>query len=111
MAKQNPAYVEWVTMIKGDQEKPVHPANVKNHENVGWVRKAPPAPEESEESAAYQELTLPELTDAIVSDAEAKKASLKAEVEAKKAERKAKREAAQAAKKAAKAETDSTNES
>lgn len=37
----NPAYVNWVTMVKGGKEKLVHPGNVVNHEQFGWVRKEP----------------------------------------------------------------------
>ncbi|RPI95371.1 MAG: hypothetical protein EHM40_03215 [Chloroflexi bacterium] len=51
----NPAYVKWVEMTKDGEEKPVHPGNVKAHENAGWARKVPidqpvavetPAPEQ-----------------------------------------------------------------
>lgn len=61
----NPSYVNWVIMTKGTEEKFVHPGNVENHERAGWVRKEPPAAE-LEVQPAYQSLTLPELTDALV---------------------------------------------
>jgi hypothetical protein len=58
----NPAYVNWVVMVKGDQEKSVHPGNVENHERAGWVRKEPAAAVEADMNPAYQSLTLTELT-------------------------------------------------
>jgi len=61
----NPAFVNWVIMVKGAEEKPVHPGNVENHERTGWVRKEPSAAEPKIQPA-YQSLTLPELTEALV---------------------------------------------
>jgi hypothetical protein len=28
---------DWIRMIKDEEEKLVHPKNVKNHENAGWT--------------------------------------------------------------------------
>jgi len=45
----NPAYTRWVTMVKGDEEKLVHPGNVANHQRAGWKRAdEAPAPELTE---------------------------------------------------------------
>lgn len=40
----NPAYVQWVEMVKDGEEKLVHPGNVQNHLKAGWVLRYPPAP-------------------------------------------------------------------
>lgn len=34
----------WITMIKGDEEKLVHPGNVANHLRAGWQLKNQPIP-------------------------------------------------------------------
>jgi len=84
----NPAYVEWVLMVKDGEEKLVHPGNVESHENAGWTRKYAPAEPTGEQSGAPSKttsLSLPELTDAILADVETKKLAKKAKAEAKKA--------------------------
>ncbi len=63
----NPAYVKWVEMTKGGEEKLVHPGNVKAHENAGWARKAPV------DQAVSAETPAPEPAAAVASKAPEKK--------------------------------------
>lgn len=55
----NPAYVEWVTMVKDGEEKPVHPGNVAAHEQAGWVRADQAAPGPAAVPAAESALPAP----------------------------------------------------
>lgn len=57
----NPAYVQWITMVKDGTEKPVHPGNVVNHERFGWKRKDPVVTTEPATG-----LSLPELAETLI---------------------------------------------
>lgn len=51
---------DWILMIKGDEQKLVHPGNVQNHINAGWqIPDAPVRPEAAEEAAVVAVETPP----------------------------------------------------
>ncbi len=92
----NEAYVKWVWMVKGGEEKLVHPGNVENHERAGWTVKYPPTPaavDVIDEPSVAAEPAAPSVAVETEPPADPKAAEKKAKADAKAAAKKAKADA------------------